>query len=394
MKMKIFVFVLMMGFGCQNVWAERPDLTKIEGLIANKKYFSAFSELKSYDPDFNDPKVVSKMAFLATHYYVFCVNRMVFAFKDLSPSEYIEDVRGSNGKYEMLPFDIEKELLTLETKNPNSGEILEAIGDFYYSGICQLEQNKVSQAESYYKRAEKLVSLGYRANHNMGVIYLRKGKFVDALAYLSRGHSQNPSHGSTQYNLAYAYNAVGKPKKAVFHAENAYRLYRDKKLKSEAALMAAYMNLDAKNKAKALEYAVLANKYKHENHYHILTMLLAMYLEMGEVRLADERADELLNLDPKNSRLSEDALNSYMKFGYEKEFLGYLKRNANVHAENPMALGNLFFQKGRFYFYLKKENSKAVEAFKTSQAYFKQVVDEEHPALLAISKMLQEIEGK
>lgn len=392
MKIKLFVLVLMLGLGCQNVWAKEPDLTKIEGLIDKKKYFTAFSQLKSYDPELNNPKTVSMMARLATHYYAFCFNRKVFAFKDLSPSEFIEDVRGGKGEYKMFSFDIEKELLKLEARDPKSGETLEAIGDFYYSGMCQLEQSKISQAESYYKRAEKLVSLGYRANHNMGILHLQKKEFKNALAYLSRGHSQNPNHGSTQYNLAYAYNALGNPKKAAFHAENAYRLYRDKKLKSEAALMAAYMNLDAKNKSKALEYAVLANKYKHENHYHILTMLLAIYLEMGEVKLADEKADELLNLDPKNSRLSEDALGSYMKFGYEKEFLRYLKRNAKVHAENPMALGNLFFQKGRFYYYVKKEKPSAVQAFRASQGYFKQIVDGEHPALSAISKILQDIE--
>ncbi len=392
MKMKLFIFVLMLGFGCQNVWAKGPDLAKIEGLIGKKKYFSAFTQLKSYDPGFNNPKVVAKMAHLATHYYAFCIGRKVFAFKDLSPSESIEDVRGSKGKYEMFSFDIEKELLKLEAKDPNSGEILEAIGDFYYSGTCQLEQNKISQAESYYGRAEKLVSLGYMANHNMGVIHLRRQKFANALTYLSRGHSQNPNHGSTQYNLAYTYNALGKPKKAVSHAEKAYHLYHDKKLKSEAALMAAYMNLDAKNKTRALEYAVLANKYKHKNHYHILNRLLAMYLEMGEVKLADEKADELLNLDPKNSRLSEDALGSYTKFGYEKEFLEYLKRNTRVHAKSPMALGNLFFQKGRFYFYVKKDKPNAIEAFRIAQGYFKQVVEKDHPALLAISKILQNIE--
>jgi hypothetical protein len=158
--------------------------------------------------------------------------------------------------------------------------------------------------------------------------------------------------------------------------------------------MAAYMNLDAKNKSRTLEYAALADKYKHENHYHILTMLLAMYLEMGEVKLADKKADELLGLDPKNSRLSEDALGSYIKFGYEKEFLRYLKRNVKVHAKDPMALGNLFFQEGRFYFYVKNEKTRAAKAFKVSQNYFKQVVDEEHPALSAISKILQEIESK
>lgn len=394
MKIKLFIFILMLGFGCQNVWAKEPDLTKVEGLIDKKKYFTAFSQLKSYDPELNNPQIVSMMARVATHYYAFCINRMFFAFKDLSPSEYIEDVRGSKGEYEMFSFDIEKELLKLEARDPKSGETLEAIGDFYYSGICQLEQSKISQAESYYKRAEKLVSLGYRANHNMGVIHLQRKEFKNALAYLSQGNSQNPNHGSTQYNLAYAYNALGKPKKAVSHAEKAYHLYHDKELKSEAALMAVYMNLDAKNKSRALEYAALANKYKHKNHYHILSSLLAMYLEVGEVKLADERADELLNLDPKNSRLSQDALGSYIKFGYEKEFLEYLKRNTKVHAKNTMALGNLFFQKGRFYYYVKKEKPSAVEAFRASQGYFKQVVDGEHPALSAISQILKEIEKK
>ena len=216
----------------------------------------------------------------------------------------------------------------------------------------------------------------------------------EAVNYLLVSNNQNKQFGGTQYNLAYAYNALGKPQKAVPYAEKAFELYKDNKLKSEAALLAAFMNLDVKNKKNALRFAALANQYKYQNHYHILSKLLGMYLEMDEIQLADQTADDLLKLDPTNSRLSEDALTLYTEFGKNSEFLKYLSRNIKVYSNDSMALGNLFFQKGKYYYFYETDHKKAITAFKTAQSNFLKVVKAGHPALAAINRVLKELETK
>lgn len=163
------------------------EMSKIDKLIESKKYSSAFEALKESDPNFSNPLVLSKMANIATYDYVYCINHESFAFKDLKSGERVEDFRGSKGKFKLHNFKLETELLKSIKQHPRSGELLLALANFYYSGICNLPQSKVNQAETYYLKAEKLgATFGFKANHNLGVIYLQKNKIKQAIMYLKK----------------------------------------------------------------------------------------------------------------------------------------------------------------------------------------------------------------
>jgi len=62
--------------------------------------------------------------------------------------------------------------------------------------------------------------------------------------------------------------------------ERAFHLYKDQKLASEAALLAALIAWDLKDRKKALEMASQADKHKSQNYYSIYTNLFGLYGEM------------------------------------------------------------------------------------------------------------------
>lgn len=191
-----------------------------------------------------DPEVALEQIKLALDDYVVCVQGEFFGLPDLEGGETIEAVRGKAGHYTMTRLD----LPALEKKFSSSkeAELLTWLGHLAYfqSHDCgDAAPEDAGKAKSFYERARMLGAASPRLRRNLGLLYLEDNDAPKAIPLFKASAAEYASDPQFQYNFAYALFLDKNSRDAAEPAETAVRLYKDKKLISEAsASMATWKN--------------------------------------------------------------------------------------------------------------------------------------------------------
>lgn len=366
------------------------DLSEYAKLVSEKKYETAYRALEKEDSKNENPDVFAKKLDLAQNYFAICMNGEVFGFRDLAQNEEITSVRGKTGAYKMYTLRVADVGARLLAKFPNNAQLRIMMGHFYYFGICKVDENLVPLAEANYLAAKKLGTFDYRSLRSLGVFLLERHKPVEALKEFNEALKLNNKDADTFYNIAHANLALKKNKEAASNAAKAYELYTDKKLKSEAALLATYGYWDSKDEQSALKYADLANKNKDGNYYYIFTKLLEIYTEMKKWEQAADISDQLLALQPTNPQMPQDVLKAYVRVAAPKELDKFFERNLTKYSANKEALGNLHFHRALFYAQNQKKNE-AKKDFEAARDNFSAVLKPNHEVFKAIAVQLSNL---
>jgi len=357
------------------------SLDEARRLVGEKKYASAMAMLDKLDPN---PAVLVERIKLALDGYAMCLQGDFFALRDLEPGETIERVRGTPGSYKMYPLKVAE----LQKSAPEHAELLTWLGHLAYfrANECGPNDATDAQAKSLYERAQQLGAGSPRLRRNLALIYLQERNATKAVPLFRASVADYADDPQFEYNFGYALYMEKSRKEALPHVERAFHLYRDQKLASEAALLAAFIAWDLKDR-KALEMASQADKHKSENYYSIYTKLFGLYGEMGEWPKVQDLADRLFELDPKNPRLAQDVIEGYTQLNRPGDVDGFFARQLEKQS-NQEAIGNLLYHRGQW----NAQNARRAQAradLLKAREHFAKVLPADHQVFTAIEANLK-----
>jgi type IV pilus biogenesis/stability protein PilW len=179
-----------------------------------------------------------------------------------------------------------------------------------YEGIVSpknLTAETANEQASNEEMLEKLRSLGYINNapntpndsaerhNNLGVIYFKKGKIVEAVAEYQKAVQMNPNYAQAQLNLGNCYYQLNQLQLAIPPLEIAIRLM-PKNPDPYASLGKVYQKLGQIDKAMPFYQKAIELK---PTHYETLNNLGVLYMQMGVYYEAIKRFNLMIELYPK-----------------------------------------------------------------------------------------------
>jgi len=359
------------------------SLDEARRLAGEKKYESAMAMLDELE---RKPAVLVERIKVALDGYAMCIQGDIFALRDLEPGETIERVRGTAGSYKTHVLNMTE----LQKSAPEHAELLIWLGHLAYFRAHQCGPNDATdaQAKSFYERAQQLGAGSGRLRRNLALIYLEERNAAKAVPLFRAILADSAADPQFEYNFGYALYMEKSRKEALPHVERAFHLYKDQRLASEAALLAAIIAWELKDRKKALEMASQADKHKSENYYSIYTNLFGLYGEMGEWPKAEDLADRLFELDPKNPRLAQDVMEGYAQLNRPGDVDGFFARQLKKQQSNQEATGNLLYHRGHW----NAQNARRAQAradLLKAREHFAKVLPADHQVFAAIEANLK-----
>jgi len=321
-------------------------LVAIDADIAHGRLGSAYQALRRLDPEQASADVVLRLTRLAVDAHAVCDGEQLAAFYDVDADH--PDAAPETAAIVRLegPLGLAERVPVLLARDPDDGVLQAAWGDALFYGICGGKRDPTSAASAY-RRALDRKALDARGRHNLALLELEAKHFAAARDLLEAAVKSTPDDAATHYNLAYALVQLGELDTVAAHAIRAYDGYREPRLKSDAALLAAYGYAERGDKEHALEYAAVAERGR--TLAELDPRLLAIYLEVNEVGQAHRVADALLAADPADPQRVDDAAQAFYNAGRQEELLGYFARNLARYETSDAASGALYFGRAKLY---------------------------------------------
>lgn len=366
---------------------ESTTIEKANGLVANKKYESAFKTLQDFDPKNENPNIVLLKEDIALNYFVTSIMHEMFAFKDLKENEDIMDFRGKNGSFGMYTFSIDSTLNKLIKIYPDNYKLYKGLGDFYY----QVQQKYSGNWLKDDNTITDLIIKNYQVaiDHNIaddnvyfatGLQYLTREKYKEAIPFLQKSIELNKDFADGHYNLAYAYLYTDDRENALKYAKNSLDLYKNAELKSDAARMIAQIYTELKDNENAIKYYELADKIVSDNYYN-LKPLLALYVETNSSK-EEKLLNSFYNLAPDKPTIYNDLGNIYYENKKTDKLIEFFKSKLSDFKNENKVLGNLNFYLGRLY--LESDKKVAKEYFLKAKSIFLTIYDKNNQVFKAI----------
>jgi arylsulfatase A-like enzyme/Tfp pilus assembly protein PilF len=229
--------------------------------------------------------------------------------------------------------------LKFKKKFPGAKRILEELERrqphfkvYDYLGEIALLENNIDQAFTYYSRSLQLNGNGYHANLDLGALMSRKGKLQEAAAYFKKAVESQPYDTTAPRNLGIVLEKIGKVKEACSYFLKVLTL--DPKdtialnhmgssmlaLGQEAEAMRYFMESIKINRfqpaalgwlaqiktanparpyydpAGALPLILEACRLTNFNHPELLSILVSVYITLGQAPKAIETAEQALKV--------------------------------------------------------------------------------------------------
>lgn len=366
---------------------ESVMLEKINGLIKEKKYETAFETLQDFDSKNENPNIVLLKEDIALNYFVTSIMHEMFAFKDLKENEDIMDFRGKTGSFGIYSFSIDSALNKLIQTYPDNYKLYKGLGDFYYQVQLKYGGNWLKDE----KTLADLILKNYQVaiDHKIaddkvyyatGIQYLTQSKYKDAIPFLQKSIELNNDFADAHYNIAFAFLYSEDRESALKYAKNSLELYKNAELKSDAARMIAQIYSELKDNNNAIKYFELADKIDNGNYYN-LKPLLTLYVETNNPK-KEEVLNSFYNLAPDKPTIYNDLGNIYYENKKTDELIELLKSKLEIYKNENKILGNLDFYIGRLY--LESDKKTAKEYFLKAKTIFTTIYDKNNQVFKAI----------
>jgi tetratricopeptide (TPR) repeat protein len=370
-----------------------------DSLVLAKQYNSAFKFLNDVPGSDENSDIVLKKVDIALKWFVESIMHQMFAFKDLSQDETVEDYRGEEGKYDMYAFAVDTVLTRLILKNPHDGRLHRSLADFYFDVFWKYGDKWLVPKDSiilfmqrHYVTATENGICDYRLYHNLGVAYLQLKKSRNAIISFKKSLDLNPNFASSNYNLAYAFLDIDSMQSASKYAQIALGLYEDPDLKADAAHLAGLSYLGMKSYPSAISFLVLADSLKPNNYYFHLNLLQA-YLGGRQSTQADKTATSLFEMGPKNPRICSDIVKAYSKSSLKSSLPPLLSGFAESHFRDPEVVGNVYFHLSSYY-EQEKDSSAAIVNLGKARSTFHKCFPDTHYVFRVIDERTLRLQAK
>ena len=323
-------------------------LARVDKLIQEKKYESAYQLLDDADPKNQRPELLLRKEQLVLANYLMSMNHRMFALKDLAPTETVAQLRGKAGEYFMHALDLPLELNRLQRKYPTNYALAKGLGDYYYQ-VQQCHCGEQDKTESqlldlvvrYYGVAHTHGLGDYMSHYAVGYAKLVQKQAAASVAPFEKSIALNPQYPTSHYNLAYALMQLKRPAEAIPQARTAYNLYTDSELKADAARMLGHLYREQQQPVEAKKAYEQSLALQPDN-YHSLKGLLALAVPARQAN-ASELATQLYRLDPADDQMFNDIMDIYQASKQWAEAEAFFRSQLPTVPPQPAAQGLLHF---------------------------------------------------
>ncbi|MBS4044126.1 MAG: tetratricopeptide repeat protein [Chitinophagaceae bacterium] len=363
-------------------------------LIEQKKYDSAFNLLNHFDPKNGNIEAVLLKEEIVLNYFVSSMMHQLFALKDLSKNEKIEDFRGKEGTYSMHMFEVDQILDSLLKIYPNNCKLNKGLGDFYYEVHLKYGDRWLKTNKELFKLIEENYSQSINNNcanfldyYVMGYIKTTQEKYKEAIPYFTKSIQLNNNYTSAQYNLAYCFLYLDERDSALIYAKQALEKYEDVSYKSDAARMVAQIYTELNDDKNAIVFYEKAN-FIDINNYDNLKPLLNIYLKTNHHN-SSQITSLFFNLDAGNPTIYNDLEEIFWNHKKENELILFYKEKLNENKNEPKVFGNLNFYLAKLH--MEKDKKLSKHYFETAKDSFAKIFKPTHEIFKIIKDGLSEL---
>ncbi|UYZ62386.1 tetratricopeptide repeat protein [Hymenobacter weizhouensis] len=369
-------------------------LGRVDKLVQEKKYESAYQLLDNADPKNQRPELLLRKEQLVLESYLISMNHRMFALKDLAPTETVAQLRGKAGEYSMHALDLPLELSRLQRKYPTNYALAKGLGDYYYQvQQCHCGEQDKTEAQlldlvvRYYGAAHAHGLGDYRSYYAVGYAKLVQKQAAASLAPFEKSIALNPQYSTSHYNLAYALMQLKRPTEAIVRARAAYDLYTDAELKADAARMLGHLYHGQQQPAEA-QKAYEQSPALQPDNYHTIKELLALAVPARQAN-APELAARLYRLNPADDQMFNDIMDIYQANKQWAEAEAFFRSQLPTAPPKPAAQGLLHFYLAILNMQLNQPKA-ARPHFMEAQKHLTQVASPDNELFNIIKKGLAE----
>jgi tetratricopeptide (TPR) repeat protein len=208
----------------------------------------------------------------------------------------------------------------------------------FYAYLTVRQNTFWKDPEAFYKRTLRYAPDSYRANHNLGLVYHKMGKYDDAIVLYQKAMEIKPDSAIIHNHLGLAYFAVGRTAEAT----EAFR----KALVRDLTFAPTYYNLGnvyyaAGRKEEAIPMFAMAIKYRPDS-VAAYNNLGIVYADLGRQEMAIFAYEKALAIDPQHADTYNNLGAVYDDMGQTGEAVDLFKKTI---VQYPSAIA--YFDKAR-----------------------------------------------
>jgi tetratricopeptide (TPR) repeat protein len=343
--------------------SKQKVLSKVDALLLQKKYESAYRLLEKADPKNQVPDLLLDKVQIALDDYVFSENLKIFCFKDMAIDQNVEDFRGQKGNYARYALNPEEALSGLLQKFPEDWRLYKMLGEYDYQVYMNHDKFEADKGLARLKLAQSYLYQAYSHQtadsislYHLGLVdlYLQDAKSAEECfkAAIRQGNSTADNY----YNLAFTQYSQGEFAPSLDSAQKALDLYPNAPEKALCAHLLALAAIAVQDENGAIKYFGLIHAFQPQD-YEALKNLLTLYLKHGEADKAMPFGQAMLAIEPNNASILRDIDDIYLQYGRVNEFYDFLHNMIFLYAHQNGVLGNLYFYQANADLYVNHKKS-------------------------------------
>lgn len=389
------VLTILMLFATGLSFSQQQILDSANKLIEKRQYLSAYQLLNEADPGNSIPGVAIAKTSLVLEYYVRSVMHVSFALADLEPDQQLNELRSSEGNFDLFIFSPDTVLNNLIEIYPENYELHKSLGNFYHDVHLKYGSNWIIPDSMLVVRFMKNYGEAFenevydaRSLYGLGYAFLLYQQYQQSIKFFVMSIELDPENPSAYYNLAYAFLYNNEKEKAIASALKAMELYQYAPYAAESARIAAVAYAEMDRPKKALEFYRKANEI-YPDDYYTLRPLLAMEVQLGDTAFP-RRTENFLALSPANPSIYQDLMHIYWRNGKQDLLINFLENRKNVYRSDTNVVANLHFFIGKIQ-HDKGDSTLSIQNFREARNLFDNVYQQEHDVFKVIDDYLQRL---
>jgi tetratricopeptide (TPR) repeat protein len=372
---KLWILLVAAPFLASCGVSKQKVLTRVDSLLTQKQYETAYDLLEKADPKNQVPDLLLEKVQIALDDYVFSENLKVFCFKDIAIDQNIEDFRGQKGTYVRYGLNPEEALSSLLQKFPEDWRLYKVLGEYDYQVYLNHDKFEADKglarlklAQSYFYQAYSRQVADSKSCYHLGLVDLYLQDYKSAEECFKAAIHQGNFTADNYYNLAFTQYYLGEFAPSVDNAQKALDLYPSAPEKALCAHLLALASTTLLDENGAIKYFELIHVFQPQD-YEALKYLLTLYLKHGAVDKALPIAQAMLAIQPSNASILRDVYGTYIQYGRINEFYDFLHKMIYFYAHQDMVLGNLYFYQANADLFASHKKS-ARTSLKMARIYF------------------------
>ncbi len=389
--MRSLLYILSF-ISCLQVFSQENH--KLDSLIKNKQYLSAWNHLESIESQKNKIEVNLTKIDLCLKYFTKTVSHQAFAFNNLKENESLLNQRRI-AEQKMIPiksFKINLILDSLIHEHPKDYRLMKAQGDYYYDIFILYGKDWIKNKQEVLRRmyngysvAEKNGVADYISLYALGYFFNLNEQSNQAIEYFNKSLKLDSNYAPTHYNLAYLYTERDSNEAALYHAWKAYINYKYINYKNEAGQMAGSLLGKLGRHSEAISILLDCDKLI-PNTYHTYYYLLNSFLALGRMHEALITAENMFYLDWKSHTINMDIVEFFVRNNHTNELIDFYNLRLQKELYDMEFRGHVYLHIAQAYD-LNNNRNQTLDNVEKARDSFRICYDSGHPIFAVLNKM-------